>query len=70
MKSKKPSGGSRAEWNPAQTNLFPPRFIFHGNAVAAEVIINRVGQDRTRQSQSGARSKLAAGYRQDIRNLW
>jgi hypothetical protein len=28
---------------------FPQRFVFHGNAVAAEVIINRVGQDRTRK---------------------
>lgn len=27
-------------------NLFPPRFIFHGNAVAAEVIIHRIGSDR------------------------
>jgi len=30
-------------------DLFPPRFIFHGNAVAAEVIIHRIGSQRVRK---------------------
>ena len=30
-------------------NLFPQRFLFHGNAVAAEIFITRVGKDKTRK---------------------
>jgi hypothetical protein len=48
MKGKKSAGGSKSKGT-VTPNLFPRRFIFHGNAVAAEVIINRVGDDRTRR---------------------
>ena len=48
MKIAKSTRGSK----PAKTaalDLFPPRFVFHGNAVAADVFITRIGQDLTRR---------------------
>jgi hypothetical protein len=41
---------SRGALKPAKNeapSLFAPRFVFHGNAVAAGVFITRIGQDRT-----------------------
>jgi hypothetical protein len=40
-------------------HLFPPRFIFHGNAVGAEVIIHRMGKERVnRVSPAQGQSSL------------
>jgi hypothetical protein len=40
-------------------HLFPPRFIFHGNAVGAEVIIHRIGKERVnRVSPAQGQSSL------------
>jgi hypothetical protein len=40
-------------------DLYPPRFIFHGNAVGAEVIIHRMGKERVnRVSPAQGQSSL------------
>lgn len=48
MKTAKSARGSKSKKSTAP-NLFPQRYIFHGNAAAAGVVINGIGKDRTRR---------------------